>query len=178
LPYGQAVGGTDRNPIRTAPKRHPAESGDAVEPFGRRDQLGSKSQRRQNLLLRAGGRATARLVGVFLERTTCYTMLCQLPQKDDTSVREAFTPPALRHSRRVSPQPHLGSRQREVPAQDTRIRARIEGLFLPPPQTLGTRHLRKPERPHPPLPAQRHRPRFGLLSVARRLSGNAQRAAA
>jgi len=30
-------------------------------------------------------------VGVLVERTTRYTMLCRLPKKDATSVREAFT---------------------------------------------------------------------------------------
>lgn len=43
-------------------------------------------------------------------------------------------------------------------------------------QSLGTRHLRKPKRPHPPLPAQRHRPVHRLPSTTQRLSRNAQRA--
>ena len=40
-----------------------------------------------DLILGAGNRSA---VGVLVERTTRYTMLCHLPQKDATSVREAF----------------------------------------------------------------------------------------
>jgi IS30 family transposase len=54
-----------------------------------------------DLILGAGNRSA---VGVLVERTTRYTFLCHLPQKDATSVREAFTrklqdiPAALRLS--------------------------------------------------------------------------------
>ena len=54
-----------------------------------------------DLILGAGNRSA---VGVLVERTTRYTFLCHLPQKDATSVREAFTrklqdiPAALRRS--------------------------------------------------------------------------------
>jgi len=54
-----------------------------------------------DLILGAGNRSA---VGVLVERTTRFTMLCHLPEKDATSVREAFTrrlaliPMALRHS--------------------------------------------------------------------------------
>lgn len=54
-----------------------------------------------DLIVGAGNRSA---VGVLVERTTRYTMLCHLPQKDATSVREAFTrrllqiPQALRLS--------------------------------------------------------------------------------
>jgi IS30 family transposase len=54
-----------------------------------------------DLILGEGNRSA---VGVLVERTTRYTMLCHLPQKDATSVREAFTrrladiPPAFRLS--------------------------------------------------------------------------------
>ena len=41
-----------------------------------------------DLILGAGNRSA---VGVLVERTTRYTFLCHLPQKDATSVREAFT---------------------------------------------------------------------------------------
>lgn len=41
-----------------------------------------------DLILGAGNRSA---VGVLVERTTRYTMLCRLEQKDATSVREAFT---------------------------------------------------------------------------------------
>ena len=41
-----------------------------------------------DLILGEGNRSA---VGVLVERTTRYTMLCHLPQKDATSVREAFT---------------------------------------------------------------------------------------
>ncbi len=41
-----------------------------------------------DLILGAGNRSA---VGVLVERTTRYTMLCHLPQKDAQSVREAFT---------------------------------------------------------------------------------------
>ena len=41
-----------------------------------------------DLILGAGNRSA---VGVLVERTTRYTMLCHLPQKDATSVRAAFT---------------------------------------------------------------------------------------
>lgn len=41
-----------------------------------------------DLIVGAGNRSA---VGVLVERTTRYTMLCHLPQKDATSVREAFT---------------------------------------------------------------------------------------
>lgn len=40
-----------------------------------------------DLIVGAGNRSA---VGVLVERTTRYTMLCHLPQKDATSVREAF----------------------------------------------------------------------------------------
>lgn len=52
-----------------------------------------------DLIVGAGNRSA---VGVLVERTTRYTFLCHLPQKDAQSVREAFTrkllpvPPALR----------------------------------------------------------------------------------
>jgi len=54
-----------------------------------------------DLILGEGNRSA---VGVLVERTTRYTMLCHLPQKDATRVREAFTrrlaqiPSALRLS--------------------------------------------------------------------------------
>ncbi|WP_442889633.1 IS30 family transposase [Congregicoccus parvus] len=54
-----------------------------------------------DLILGAGNRSA---VGVLVERTSRYTFLCHLPQKDATSVREAFTrklrdiPAALRLS--------------------------------------------------------------------------------
>ena len=54
-----------------------------------------------DLILGAGNRSA---VGVLVERTSRYTFLCHLPQKDATSVREAFTrklehlPSALRQS--------------------------------------------------------------------------------
>lgn len=54
-----------------------------------------------DLILGAGNRSA---VGVLVERTTRYTFLCHLPQKDAQSVREAFTrklllvPPALRQT--------------------------------------------------------------------------------
>lgn len=54
-----------------------------------------------DLIVGAGNRSA---VGVLVERTTRFTMLCHLPQKDATSVREAFTrrllqiPQALRLS--------------------------------------------------------------------------------
>jgi IS30 family transposase len=54
-----------------------------------------------DLILGEGNRSA---VGVLVERTTRFTMLCHLPQKDATSVREAFTrrladiPPAIRLS--------------------------------------------------------------------------------
>ena len=41
-----------------------------------------------DLILGAGNRSA---VGVLVERTTRFTMLCHLPAKDTTSVREAFT---------------------------------------------------------------------------------------
>ena len=41
-----------------------------------------------DLILGAGNRSA---VGVLVERTSRYTFLCHLPQKDATSVREAFT---------------------------------------------------------------------------------------
>jgi IS30 family transposase len=41
-----------------------------------------------DLILGEGNRSA---VGLLLERTTRYTMLCRLEQKDATSVREAFT---------------------------------------------------------------------------------------
>ncbi|MCC5023455.1 MAG: IS30 family transposase [Candidatus Synoicihabitans palmerolidicus] len=41
-----------------------------------------------DLILGAGNRSA---VGVFVERTTRYTMFCHLPHKDAQSVREAFT---------------------------------------------------------------------------------------
>lgn len=54
-----------------------------------------------DLILGAGNRSA---VGVLVERTTRFTFLCHLPQKDAQSVREAFTrklllvPPALRRT--------------------------------------------------------------------------------
>lgn len=54
-----------------------------------------------DLIVGAGNRSA---VGVLVERTTRFTMLCHLPEKDATSVREAFTrrllqiPQALRLS--------------------------------------------------------------------------------
>ena len=41
-----------------------------------------------DLIFGAGNRSA---IGVLVERTTRYTMLCRLEQKDATSVREAFT---------------------------------------------------------------------------------------
>ena len=125
-----------------------------------------------DLIMGAGNRSA---VGVLVERTTRFTMLCHLPQKDAQSVREAFT-------RRLDAIPlplckTLNYDQGKEMAQHRTFAADLDlkVFFCHPPQPLVARHLRKPERLHPPLPAQRHRPVQGLLLATHGLSGNAQR---
>jgi len=123
-----------------------------------------------DLILGEGNRSA---VGVLVERTTRYTMLCHLPQKDATRVHEAFTRRLAQNPLRVAPQSDLRSGQGNVPTPNPRRRPRTEGLLLSSPQPLGTRQLRKPERSYPPLSTQRLRPLPRLLSTTRRLPRNA-----
>ncbi len=122
-----------------------------------------------DLILGAGNRSA---VGVLVERTSRYTFLCHLPQKDATSVREAFTrklkglPAALRKS--------LTYDQGKEMAEHKRLAANLDlQVFFCHPHSPWERvlldsRMREPERPHPPLPTQRHRPRPDLLSATRR----------
>lgn len=53
------------------------------------------------------------VVVVIVERISCFTMLCHLPAKNATSVREAFTR-ACAQARGLAQIPHLRSCEKEM----------------------------------------------------------------